>query len=90
MRRNLHLVCLGEPNKEVSKAIRDVYGDRVYEIAETQFIVKQPRNGGKSVYQRIKDEVDDAFVAFVVQFDRFHGRHQTALWDWLQADDEAE
>lgn len=89
MRSNLHLVCLREPNQKVSEAIRELYGDRLYEIADTQYVVQQAPNGGKSVYQRLKERVDDVFVAFVVQFDRYHGRHQTALWDWLEADGEA-
>ena len=81
---NLHLVCLREPNPEVMEKIRGLFGDdQHYTLNDTQIIVVKPPNGGKSVYDRIKEKVGADFIALIVRFQHFHGRHSTDLWPWL-------
>lgn len=85
--KKLHLVCLREPDPDAQRAIHGLFddGNRLYEISDTQFVVVQPPNGGKSVYERIKAQAGKEFAALVVRFERYHGRHNTDLWEWLEA-----
>ena len=81
---NLHLVCLKEPSEAVMSAIHRVFGEGAcYELNDTQVVVVKSSNGGKSVYERIKESVGDDFVALIVRFKHFHGRHNSDLWQWL-------
>ncbi len=83
---SLHLVCLKEPNPSVTREIRDLFGeDGHYVINDTQIVVAKPPNGGKSVYERIKDRIGKDFTALIVRFEGYHGRHSSELWPWLQA-----
>ncbi len=81
---DLHLVCLREPNSRIMEKISEVFGDdQHFVLNDTQVVVAKPANGGKSVYERIKEEINDDFVALIVRFRHFHGRHNSSLWPWL-------
>ncbi len=83
---SLHLVCLKEPDPRITKGIRDLFGDDAhYELNDTQIIVVKAANGGKSVYERIKEQVGEDFTALIVRFEGYHGRHRSDLWPWLQS-----
>lgn len=82
---SLYLVCLNEPDPRITRGIRDLFGeDDHYVLNDTQIIVVKSPNGGKSVYARIKEKVGQEFVALVVRLNRYHGRHQSELWEWLE------
>ena len=65
------------------EAIQRTWGQDHYQLNETQIIVVKPPNGGKSVYERIKGAIGEEFVALIVRFTHFHGRHNSDLWEWL-------
>ena len=65
------------------EAIQRTWGQAHYQLNETQIIVVKPPNGGKSVYERIKGAIGEEFVALIVRFTHFHGRHNSDLWEWL-------
>lgn len=84
--QNLYLVCLRKPEPAIKEAIREAFGgDGHYVVDDSQIIVVKPPNGGKSVYERIKDQAGKEFGALIVRFDRYHGRHNSELWEWLEA-----
>lgn len=80
---SLHLVCLREPDPNVMETIQKTFDDGHYMLNDTQIVVVKPPNGGKSVYERIKEALGDDFTALVVRFQHFHGRHSSDLWPWL-------
>ena len=83
--RNVHLICIKESNPKVMEAIRTLWPDNGhYELNSTQILVAKPRNGGKSVYERIKDQLGEDFAALVVRFRGFHGYHSPDVWNWLE------
>ena len=82
---SLYLVCLKKPDPEITQEIREIFsGDSHYIVNETQIVVVKPPNGGKSVYERIKDKVGRDFTALIVRFEGYHGRHSSELWPWLK------
>ena len=84
--RNVYLVCIKEPDPKVLDAIRKLWPDSGhYELSSTQVLVAKPRNGGKSVYERIRDQLSSDFAALVVRFKGFHGYHNPDVWHWLEA-----
>lgn len=82
--KSLHLVCLKEPDPDITEKIGDLFGEDHYVVNDTQIVVVKPPNGGKSVYERIKDKVGEDFAALIVRFESYHGRHRSELWPWLQ------
>ena len=82
----VHLICLREPDPEILQAIHTLWpGQDFYEVNETQLLIAKPSNGGKSVYDQIKDKVNKEFAALIIRFQHgYHGRHNPALWEWLQ------
>ena len=83
---NVHLICFQEPDTEAMQAVRDLWpGEHHFELNDTQIVVAKPVNGGKSIYRRIEEKLNRQFTALVVRFQAFHGRHNTELWEWLEA-----
>ncbi len=86
--RAVYLVCMKESSSEAMTAIRAIWPENQhYELDSTQVLVASPHNGGKSVYERIADELEGEFIALIVRVRSgdFQGRHRTGLWEWLAA-----
>ena len=83
MRPTAYLVCLGPEDSEVIDAIRAEWPNDRYELGPTQILVVRS-NGGDSIYDRIQKRLGRDFRAFIVRARRYHGRHNSELWEWLQ------
>ena len=90
----VHLICLKDENEHVADAIKALWPHEAhFQINETQFLIDQPINGGKSLYDRIQEKVESSagkdekwFGAMIVRFhERYHGVHRADLWEWLQS-----
>lgn len=82
---SLYLVGLRDPDPEIKDGISELFADdRHYVVNDTQIVVVKPPNGGKSIYERIKDKIDRDFTALIVRFEGYHGRHNPDLWSWLE------
>lgn len=80
----VYLICLRRPSPELVEKIREAWPD-TYELNSSQVLVQGPVNGGPTIYERLSGLSSEDVAALVVhvQSGTFHGRHSTALWDWL-------
>ena len=83
MKYRVYLICFVEANPGAAATIKDLWPDAHYEITETQFLVVKPLNGGRTVHERIEDQLGHPVSALVVRVPAFHGRHNPELWQWL-------
>lgn len=83
--RKIYLICLQQPDSEAIHAIGAKW-HRHYVLSESQILVAGPNNGGKSMYDRVKDVLGADFIALIVRINSgtFQGRYNTDLWEWLE------
>ena len=80
----IHLICLRDPDQTVKDAIKTLWTVH-YELNATQILIMHHSNKGLSVHDQIKAKIDREFTALIVRFQNgYHGRHNSALWEWLQ------
>ncbi len=83
--RKAHMICFREADQDVLTAIREIWPDEYrVELNDTQILVAH-RNGGKSVYELIQDQLAGrVFTALVLRVSKaHHGYESRSLWAWL-------